>query len=123
MRRGANHAGAHQGEHGIRPGRGEAGKRRGQHQPDQQRLAGNTRRHCAGKQSRQGAYPAIGGDGEAHAGFRLVKIRRQGAEHAHRRQFAGDDRKAQIPSAMTAIQTRAGVGLRGKAISFMSGVS
>lgn len=71
----------------------------------------------------RGAYPAIGGDGEAHAGFRLVKIRRQGAEHAHRRQFAGDDRKAQIPSATTAIQTRAGAGWRGKAISFISGVS
>ncbi len=78
MRRGANHAGAHQGEHRIRPGCGEAGKREDQHQPDQQRLAGNTRRHCAGKQSRRGAYPAIGGDGEAHAGFRLVKIRRRG---------------------------------------------
>ncbi len=97
MRQGANHAGAHQGEHRIRPGCGEAGKREDQHQPDQQRLAGNTRRHCAGKQSRQGAYPAIGGDGEAHAGFRLVKIRRQGVEHAHRRQFAGDDRKGADP--------------------------
>lgn len=91
MRQGANHAGAHQGEHRIRPGCGEAGKREDQHQPDQQRLAGNTRRHCAGKQSRQGAHPAIGGDGETHARFSLVKIRRQGAEHAHRRQFAGDD--------------------------------
>ncbi len=39
MRRGANHAGAHQGEHRIRPGCGEAGKREDQHQPDQQRLA------------------------------------------------------------------------------------
>lgn len=31
--------------------------------------------------------------------------------------------KAQIPSATTAIQTRAGAGWRGKAISFISGVS
>ena len=37
------------------------------------------------------------GDGKPHTGFRLVKIRRQGAEHAHRRQFAGDDRKGADP--------------------------
>ena len=70
-----------------------------------------------------GAYPAIGGDGEAHAGFRLVKIRRRALSMPTGASSLVTIEKAQIPSATTAIQTRAGAGWRGKAISFISGVS
>lgn len=47
--------------------------------------------YCVGKQSCQGVYLVIGGDGEVYVGFCLVKICCQGVEYVYWCQFVGDD--------------------------------